>query len=97
MNMNMKIINWFNKRLLRNKRDIICPDTISTGTILKTYPGSRSHVTKPYLLRVIDSNKESFTTELVCPKLHKDPHTHTFVYGDASWEYHRKRFLIIKK
>jgi len=92
------MINWIKKYLCRNKqRDIICSNTVSIGTILKAYPKSRSHVHKPYLLRVIDSNKESFTTELVHPEEHESPRIHTFVYNSASWiDYHCDRFKIIK-
>jgi len=89
----MKWFNFFRK----NKRDRIGANTIRLGSILKVYPASRSHVRKSYLVRVIHSSIESFTTELVHPEKHPNPHIFTFVYRSEDWDYHRNRFQIIKK
>jgi len=90
-------MKWFN--LLKKKgkrRDRIGYNTIKKGSILKVYPASRSHVTKPYLVVVIISTINAFTTKLVHPEEHPSPHTFTFVYKSENWEYHKNRFEIIE-
>jgi hypothetical protein len=89
----MWLFNFFRKK----KRDRIGANTIRRGSVLKVYPASRSHVSKPYLVRVIMASVEAFTTELVHPEEHPDPHIFTFVYRSEDWEYHRNRFKIVKK
>jgi len=89
----MCIFNFFRKK----ERDRISPKTIRVGSILKVYPASRSHVTKPYLVEVLYSSIESFTTQLVNPEMHPNPHIFTFVYKSENWEYHRNRFQIKSK
>lgn len=86
--------NLFN--LFRSKeRDRIGFDTIQIGTILKVYPASRSHVYKPYLVKVVDSCIDGFTTELVYPMEVKNPRTHKFIYLSGDWiDYHCDRFQI---
>lgn len=91
----MWIFDFFRRK---ERRDRISPKTIRIGSILKVYPASRSHVNKPYLVRVTWSDVDSFTTTLVHPEEHEDPHCFTFVYRNPEWkEYHWGRFQIIKK
>jgi hypothetical protein len=87
----MKLFNIFKKTT--NKRSVIEPSSISVGDILKVYPASRSHVKKPYLIIVTCSCDLFFETRLLNP--FESGHTHRFVYGDESWEYHKNRFEII--
>ena len=89
----MDLFKFFRK----SKRDRISPKTIRRGSILRVHPASRSHVRKPYLVEVILSDIDSFTTKLVHPEEHPDPHIFTFVYRSENWEYHRNRFQIVKK
>lgn len=80
-----------------NKRDAIFSGNAHIGTILKVYPKHRSHVARPYLVRIIQTDNEGFTTELVHPEEHNDPHTHRFEYNSASWiDYHCDRFRIMR-
>ena len=91
----MRLLNFFRRR--DKQRDRIGYNTIHKGCVLKVYPASRSHVTKPYLVRVVSSTISAFTTELVHPDEHPNPRRHTFVYRGESWGYHRNRFQIIQK
>lgn len=89
----MCILRWFKKE----KRDRIGFNTIRPGSVLKVYPSSRDHVKNPYLVLVTQSGIDSFTTELINPFGHPDPHSFTFVYKSEGWRtYHRFRFQILK-
>ena len=89
----MKLFNIFKKQI--KKRSEINPSSISFGTVLKVYPASRSHVKRPYFVMVTHSCDLFFETMLLNP--FKSEHTHRFVYGDESWDYHKNRFTIINK
>jgi len=87
----MNLFSIFKK--MTNKRSVIDPSSISAKTVLKVYPASRSHVKKPYLLIVTRSCDLFFETRLL--NSFELGHTHRFIYGDDSWEYHKNRFEII--
>ena len=89
----MKLFNFLRKK----KRDRIGANTIRVGSVLRVHPASRSHVRKPYLVEVIRADVDAFTTKLVHPEQHPNPHIFTFIYRSENWEYHKKRFQIIKK
>ncbi len=89
-------MSWFDK-IFNSKRDAIYSSNAHLGTILKVYPKERSIEAKPYLVRIIQTDNEGFTTELVNPEEHLNPRRHRFEYNSASWvDYHCDRFKIIQ-
>ena len=89
-------MKWLDK-IFESKRDTIFSGNAHLGTILMAYPKHRSYFHKPYLVRIIQTDNDGFTTELVNPEEHPNPHTHRFEYNSASWvDYHCDRFKIIK-
>lgn len=84
------IFSWFYKR---KRRDVIKPNKIREGSILKIYPASRSHVRKPYLVKVVFVCDEYFNTRMI----DETGDTRTFIFDSERWNtYHHNRFKIIK-
>jgi hypothetical protein len=83
----MSLASWFYGKIysfIYPVRDYIAHDTIRVGTILTVYPAERSHVSKPYKVKVVHLCKEYFRTCMF------DGYFDSDVWKD----YHHCRFKI---
>jgi hypothetical protein len=99
-----KIIYWV-KCLFQKQQDNdeISYNTIQYGTVLKVYPAARSHVKSPYLVKVIQSDKDGFVASLILDNKKMNHSSRgecqrVFNYNTPEWMgYHKNRFKIINK
>jgi hypothetical protein len=90
----MSLASWFYGKIysfIYPVRDYIAHDTIRVGTILTVYPAERSHVSKPYKVKVIKVNVDRFFTCM----LDGSGHVRYFDFDSDVWKnYHCTRFKI---
>jgi hypothetical protein len=90
----MSLASWFYGKIysfIYPVRDYIAHDTIRVGTILTVYPAERSHVSKPYKVKVVHLCKEYFKTCM----LEGTGRIATFYFDSDVWkDYHHCRFKI---
>jgi hypothetical protein len=86
----MSLASWF-YGIKAPVRDYITHFTIREGTILIVYPAERSHVSKPYKVKVVYLCKEYFKTCM----LDGSGHIAVFTFDSDVWkDYHCTRFKI---
>jgi len=74
---------------------MITEKDIMVGAKFRINPGPSSHSKIPYLVKVIDVDKNGFVTKVIgtAPPTGVPPHNRRFDFNSMEWEgYHKRRF-----